>query len=556
MDVISPTMAITLLSGLALFLYGMTTMSNGLEAAASSKLKRIIELFTANPIIAILVGAFVTAIFQSSSATTVMVVGFVNAGIMSLTQALGIIMGANIGTTITAQMVSFHLDAVAPYAIVIGVAGMFFNENNILRKYAQIFLGFGILFMGMNQMSTTMKVLRDIPQVRDVITSLSHASAWNTFLLLLIGLTFTGIIQSSSATTALLVSMVGEGAISVDVAFPIIMGANIGTTVTALLSCIGTNRSAIKAAMIHFLFNFIGVFIFVSLFMIFREHAIQLIHNLGVNPTRQIANTHTIFNVANTIILFPFSKLLIKIVNSILPEDDNRQDTEQHLDARMLETPSLALQAVKNEIARMGEKSVEAYKNAIDAFLYSDSSKVDYGMEIEEVINSMEKYIADFLIKLSNSPLSPIEHKFVDNMFAVINDLERIGDHSKNIVQIAELKIKNNLVFSDNAMKDFINMHEKVLISAENSIQAYLHDDVSNSKKVLEAEKVVNELEKEYRKSHIKRLNDGTCHIESGVLFLDLLSGLERISDYSKNLAYYVLDENSASIKKADVNHK
>lgn len=541
MEAISPTMIITLLSGLALFLYGMTTMSNGLEAAASSKLKRIVELFTANPLIAIVVGAFVTAIFQSSSATTVMVVGFVNAGIMNLSQTIGLIMGANIGTTVTAQMVSFKLDAIAPYAIVIGVAGMFFNENNIIKKYAQIFLGFGILFMGMSQMGDTMKILRDVPQVKEMISSLSVPTIPNTLILLLIGMVFTAIIQSSSATTALLVSMVGEGAIGVETAFPIIMGANIGTTITALLSCIGTTRSAVKAAIIHFLFNFIGVFIFITLFILFRGQSQEIMYQLGANPTRQIANTHTIFNIANTVILFPFSALLLKIVNTILP-DAKEEVIEQHLDERMLEAPSLAIQAVKNEIARMGEKAVEAYKNSVSAFLYNDSSKVEYGMKIEEIINSMEKYIADFLIKLSNSHLSPAEHKFVDNMFAVINDLERIGDHSKNIVQIAEIKIKNALFFSESAIEDFLNMHEEVLTAAENSILAYLNDDMHNVKMVLDAEVKVNAFEKEFRNKHIRRLNEGTCQIESGVLFLDLLSGMERISDYSHNLAQYVQD--------------
>lgn len=531
---------VTLISGLALFLYGMTTMSDGLESVAGNRLKRIVQLFTKTPVVGVFVGAFVTAIVQSSSATTVMVVGFVNAGIMNLTQAIGLIMGANIGTTITAQMVSFKLTELAPYAIALGVFLLFFSKNSKTKKYAQVLLGFGLLFMGMEIMSSAMKPLRSLPAAQELFITLSSPGIVNSLLGMFIGFAFTAVVQSSSATTALLVTMASDGIIGIDGAFPMILGANIGTCVTAMLSSIGANKTAKKAALMHLIFNVVGSVLFMILFIVFRPFAVDFMHSIGGDAKRQIANVHTIFNVTNTLLMLPFAGALVALVNKILPSTDEDSEHDVRLDDRMIETPIFAMQAVSNEINRMGNFSLASYRHSLDGFMNLQLKSVQETFRIERSINDMEKNIADFLIKLSNSSLSDEERATVDNMFNIINDIERIGDHADNIAELAMHRIENKLSLSDGALEALQYMSERVEKSIVQSLEALSGNDRLVAQSVIEREGEIDLLEKNMRKAHIKRLNEQRCSAASGVIYLDVISNLERIGDHASNIALYV----------------
>ncbi len=532
---------IHLFSGLALFLYGMNMMSAGLESAAGSKMKRIVELFTKNRVIGVFVGFVVTFIVQSSSATTVMVVGFVNAGIMNLTQAIGLIMGANIGTTVTAQMVAFKLTEVAPYAIVIGVVGLFFIKADRLKEYFRIILGFGILFLGMHQMSQSMEPIREIQQFKDLVVTLSSPGVANVLLGTLVGFAFTAVVQSSSATTALLVSMATNGTIMIEAAFPMLLGANIGTTVTAMLSSIGTNKTAKKAAVMHLLFNVVGSGVFLLLFIVFRDGVVDIMKSLGATAERRIANTHTVFNVLNTIMLLPFAGVLVKMANKLVPDS---KDDSQHamLDERMIETPAVALQVVKTEIDRMGKITLDSYDKCLRGFIKKDSNVCSEVFKTEKLINEMERSIGEFLFKLSNSDLDMRERAFIDNMINVVNDIERIGDHADNIAELALEQINDKITISPMAIEQLEEMGKRVKKSVKQSLKALETEDRSIANMVIAREGEIDYMEKQLRKEHIKRLNDKLCLPASGVTFLDVISNLERIGDHASNIALYVSD--------------
>lgn len=534
-------LAISLASGLALFLYGMKLMSEGLESVAGSKMKRIVELFTSNPIVGVFVGAFVTAIIQSSSATTVMVIGFVNAGIMNLTQAVSIIMGANIGTTITGQMVSFRLDALAPVAIVVGVFLLMAFASNRKQKYGYVILGFGLLFMGMGIMGDSMAPLKELQMFRDLIIALSSPGIGNILLGVLIGTAITAVIQSSSAVTAIIVAMASEGTITIDAAFPLILGANIGTTVTAMLSSVGANKMAIKAGLIHTLFNVVGSLIFVVLFILFREQSLTLMYAMGANAARQIANVHTVFNLVNTVLLFPFRNQLVCLVNKLIPGEESRGFSIR-LDERMIETPAFAIQMVKTEIERMGEITMDSYDAAIKGYIEQSEKAAREVFEYEKQINEFESTIAGFLVKLSNAPITSDQRSFLDNMINVINDIERVGDHADNIAELAIHNIENDIYTSPMAYEQIKEMGDNVRKSIYQAFKALAEDDHALAEKVIEREGRIDNFEKVLRKEHIKRLSDGLCRPVAGVVFLDILSNLERIGDHASNIALYVLD--------------
>ncbi|MDO4772050.1 MAG: Na/Pi cotransporter family protein [Bacillota bacterium] len=534
-------LTIQLLSGLALFLYGMNVMSDNLEKVAGNKMKKIVEMFTSNPLRAIFVGALVTAIIQSSSATTVMTIGFVNAGIMNLYQAVGIIMGANIGTTITGQMISFKLSALAPYAIIIGGFGLLIMNKKAQKAHFYIVLGFGLLFFGMDMMSESMSFLRNSPEVANLIKELSSPGVGNTLLGLLIGTAITAVIQSSSAVTAIIVAMAGSGAITIEASFPIVLGANIGTTITAILSSIGANKTAKKAALMHLLFNVIGSLIFIILFIIFRDKSIGLMSALGDDAKRQIANTHTIFNLLNTIMLFPFIKYIIMLVNKMIPGED-KESAVLRLDDRMIETPSFAIQMTKTEIDRMGTITLESYENSVISYVKHDMEAIKNVFSLEKKINQMQRGLSDFMIKLSTSSLTPAQKSYIDNMFNIINDIERIGDHAKNIAEMAEHVTNEKIFTSDMAVEQVQEMAEIVKKSISQSLKALENEDKYLAKKVIKREYKVDEFERSMRKQHIQRLQEGLCQPEAGIIFLDIISNLERIADHATKISLYVND--------------
>lgn len=528
--------ALPVLGGLGLFLYGMNLMGMGLQKAAGEKLKTLIEILTNNRIMGVIVGALVTMVIQSSSATTVMVIGFVNAGLMNLTQAVGVIMGANLGTTITAQLIAFNLTDFAPLAVAVGVGIWIATSKKRSKNLAEILIGFGILFIGMNMMSSGLKPLASSPVFKKIMISLT-----DPFLGILVGLGLTTIVQSSSASIGLLQALASQGLVGLNVAFPILFGDNIGTTTTALISSIGTNKTAKRAAVIHFLFNLIGTIIFMT---ILRVPVEAIVLKLSPNDVqRQIANAHTLFNLINVIIQLPFAGLLVKAANKLVPgEDEEIEVGVKYLDPRIIETPSIALGQVMKEVLRMGNIVEENLVLASMSFKNKDEKMTREVFSQEKVINRLEKDIVEYLVELSNAPLTDEQHSQVNVLMNVVNDIERVGDHADNIAELSQTVIDEKLYFSDRAMNEFDNISNKSQEVFQNALESLANTDFDKAREVLKLEEEIDALEKEYRANHIDRLNKLLCQPSSGVIFLDLLSNFERISDHSANISLYVLD--------------
>lgn len=525
------TVIIGLIGGLGLFLYGMKLMGDGLENAAGESLKKILEKLTSNKYLAVLVGIVVTSIIQSSSATTVMVVSFVNAGLLNLVQAVGVIMGANIGTTVTAQMVSLDIDAVAPLFIGVGAIALLISKKKRNRDLASIAVGFGILFMGMDLMGTSMDPIKEAVWFTDFIIVVSE----NSLLGLLAGLGLTAIVQSSSATTGILVALAMTGAIDMRLAFPVILGCNIGTCVTALLSSISANRTGKKAALIHLLFNTIGAIIFFP----FIEPFIRLIESLSPDSVqRQVANAHTIFNITVTIILLPLSGVLIKIVEKILPGNDEvEKEGAIYLDKRLLETPIIARGQVLKETLRMAEKAKINVELAMDAFVNNDLVKIEEVYINEKIINMLEKDITDYLVELSQLDLPEQDFKIFSSTYHIINDIERIGDHAENIADLAVEKVNNKVSLGSEAKDELLQIFNKTIESIQLSIRHYENNDENEKDKVQEIENEIDEMQIRFRENNIKRLKEKNCSASSSIIFFDLISNLERIGDHANNIA-------------------
>jgi phosphate:Na+ symporter len=530
-------LALPVLGGLGLFLYGMNTMGAGLEKAAGNKLKKMIEALTKNRFTGILVGTLVTMIVQSSSATTVMVIGFVNAGLMTLPQAAGVIMGANIGTTITAQLIAFKLTDYAPIAVAVGVAMWIGAKNKKAKTYSEILIGFGILFIGMDMMGDGLKPLANLPAFTNIMSSLN-----NPILGMLVGLGLTTIVQSSSASIGLLQALAGEGLVSMHMAFPILFGENIGTTTTAMISSIGANKTAKRAAIIHFLFNVIGTLIFMTVLRYPIEWLVVRISPGDVQ--RQIANAHTSFNIINVIIQYPFAMLLVRAAERLVPGVDDADMTEsKYLDKRIIETPSIALGQAIREAIRMGNMVLENLTACKVVILEDKIEGVDEIFAREKTINKIQREITDYLVQLSNAPLSDEQHTDVNALLYVIGDIERVGDHIENITELAQYKSENNLYFTPLAIEELSEMFSVCDDVFRTSIEAYRITDEAMARRVLVLEDEVDMLEKKNRSNHIDRLNKMLCSTGSGIVFLDAISNLERVSDHASNIAMYVLDK-------------
>lgn len=529
--------AIPVLGGLGLFLYGMNLMGTGLQKAAGEKLKRLIEILTNNRLMGVIVGALVTVVIQSSSATTVMVIGFVNAGLMTLSQAVGVIMGANIGTTITAQLIAFDLVGLAPLAVTIGVAVWIASSRKKYKNTAEILIGFGILFIGMDMMSTGLKPLVGNPVFSKIIIGLK-----DPFLGVLVGLGLTTILQSSSASIGLLQALASQRLIDIEIAFPILFGDNIGTTTTALISSVGTNKTAKRAAVIHFLFNLIGTIIFMT---ILRWPIEAVVTRISPNDIRrQIANAHTLFNIVNVAIQLPFAGLLVKAANKLVPGEEGEFETGiKYLDPRIIETPSIALGQATKEVLRMGNIVENNLILASKAFKNKNEKLTSEVFAQEKVVNRLEKDIIEYLVELSNAPLTDEQHIQVNVLFNIVNDIERIGDHADNIAELTQSAIEERLEFSDEAIEEFDNIFTKSQEVLNKALGSFEKVDFNKAKEALKLEEEVNYLEEKYRANHIDRLNKFLCQPSAGVVFLDLLSNLERVSDHSSNMALYVLDQ-------------
>lgn len=526
--------AISLIGGLGMFLYGMNVMGDGLQKAAGEKLKKIIEMLTTNKIMGVLVGTLVTAIIQSSSATTVMTIGFVNAGIMSLQQAVGVIMGANVGTTVTAQLVSFNIEKYAPMAIGIGMAFWFFTKKKNVKNISEILIGFGILFVGMNFMKAAAAPVSEMPQVHDAMLYLSK----NPVLGILAGFVITGTIQSSSASIGILIVLASQGLLPITAALPVLYGDNIGTCVTSLLSTVGASRNARRAAIMHLCFNVIGTLLFI---IVLSKPIVALVTSIDpTNVPRQIANAHTLFNVVNVIVLLPFSSYLVKLATKLVPytEDEDLESihTTKFLDERILETPSIALSNTVDEVIRMASRSTRALDSAYDAVKTFSHEKREKTFEYEKMINTLQLDITNFLFALSNRNLSDLERIKADVLFHIVNDIERVGDHADNIAEISQFMEDKKVKFTDDATKELDNLFELASKNFYDSITALKTSDFELAATITDREREINILEQNARNSHMARLHSGACSVEAGIYFLDIISNLERISDHSINI--------------------
>lgn len=530
------SIAISLIGGLGLFLFGMSYMGDGLQKAAGNKMKGILAALTRNRLMGVLVGALVTGVIQSSSATTVMVVGFVNAGLMNLGQAVGIIMGANIGTTVTAFLVSLNITQFATLMVGVGVFMYLASKKKKIKSIAEVIIGFGILFIGMKFMSDSMKPLQSNPNFTGLITKFN-----NPFLGILVGFVMTAILQSSSATTGLLIAVATTGVITFEQAFPIVFGQNIGTCVTALLASIGANKTAKRAAVIHLLFNISGTLIF----MIFlRRPAEWIIYNTVPNYVPQeIAAGHILFNVVNVIILFPFANLLVK-ASEILVKDDGSetQHVTKYIDDRLLVTPSIALTQAAKEVLHLGNLVLEEFEAAISAFFTNDERTALKVFEIEQKVNEINKKTIEYLVKLDKVSLTNYEKDKLVVLLNIINDIERVGDHADNIGELVLYKIENKVSFSDKAndeMREMFDATKKMYLS---TLDVIVTMDCDECNRIIANDDIIDEMYKNLRRNHIERLNNFVCEPNAGIVFLDIISNLERMGDHSTNIAEAVLD--------------
>ncbi len=538
MDTIS--MFIGLFGGLGLFLYGMKMMGDGLENVLGEKLKNIFEKITTNPVKGVATGAVITAVIQSSSATTVMIVGFANAGLMNLYQAAAVIMGANIGTTITPQLIAFNLDAIIPVFLGLGSLTILISKGKKGREIGNIILGFGIIFLGMELMRDTMSPLANSQTFATLIMNLKG----DVIIGILVGATMTAVIQSSSASTGILIALASTGVLPLEVAVPILFGNNIGTCITALLASIGTSKAAKKAALIHLFFNIFGTLIFIPLI----NPLIQLVQAISPGGTieikRQIANAHTIFNITNTIIMVPFIKCLVLLVNKIIPgEDEALARGVKYIDERLLETPVIAVGQTTKEVVRMANLAKENVQLAMECFMSNNESNIKTVYENEKLINLLEDEITLYLVKLSTTQLSEQQTNIVTSMFHVVNDIERIGDHAENLADLTSEKIQKNLDFSKDAREELDGMYKYIVNALEISIESFENNDIKKAKSIMGIENRIDSLEKELRASHIRRLNNGVCGATVGAVFLDIISNFERIGDHATNIAEVVINK-------------
>ena len=529
---------IGIMGGLGLFLFGMNLMGEALEKAAGSKLKKIIELLTSNIFMGVLVVTLVTAVIQSSSATTVMVVGFVNAGIMTLPQAVGVIMGANIGTTVTAQLVSIDMNGLAPVALGIGIILYLFGGKPKTKHIAEVLIGFGILFTGMDFMKEAVQPLSEYQGFTNALLTFGKYP----ILGLLLGFGITAIIQSSSASMGMLVVLASQGLIPLNSALPILYGQNIGTCVTSLLSSIGASISAKRAALIHLIFNILGTVIFLLFLNKIVVAGVTYID--PNNVARQIANVHTIFNIASTLILLPFNKMIIKLATRLIPDshlEDDDVKVVKFIDDRMIETPSIALLNVEKETLRMGEKSKQSLDCAMRGIMEKSQKDLSNTLKKEKTINELQKTILSYLLKLSKAPLNEESREVIDSLFNTVNDIERIGDHAENLAELGENSIANDVVFSDHAKNELNDMYNKVLSTYTYALESMRTSDVDLACKVIKMEEQVDIMEKSCRVNHMRRLNNNMCSIDNGIIYLEIITNLERVSDHAVNIAQQVI---------------
>lgn len=530
------SLLLELAGGLGLFLFGMNFMSQGLQKAAGAKLRSILTAISKNKYVAVLFGALFTAIIQSSGATTVMVVTFVNAGLMELTQAVGVIFGANIGTTITAQLVSFNLTAVAPVILFVGVVMFLFLKKPIFKKVGEVIIGFGALFMGISAMSGAMSQLNNYPFVINTLAKLT-----NPVLAILTGLVITVIVQSSSVTVSILLLMAGQGLVGLSVCFYFILGCNIGSCTPAVMAAMDAKKEAKRAALIHVLFNVFGMIIISVMLIFFMKPFTGFIQAIsGGDIRRSVANTDTFYKVFQTVIFLPLSTQFISLVTRLIPGKDAKHEgfVLQYITRNTLFSPTAAIVAAMQEISRMGRKAEHNLKLAREAFLDGDQDKIDQVYETEKYIDYLSHEITDYLVDVNQRQLPVSDSLKIGGLFHVVNDIERIGDHAENIADAAVRMKEQNIDFSKKATKEISEMFEKderVILCA---LEMFENEDHSHMHEILRLEEEIDQMEIELQNSHIRRMGKGKCSPQAGLIFTDLVTGLERVADHATNIAF------------------
>lgn len=529
----------TLLSGLGLLLYGIKILGEGLELAAGAKLKVLLEKMTSNRFAAVLVGFVITTLIQSSSTTTVMVVGFVNTGIMNLTQAIGVIMGANIGTTTTSILVSLDIGKYAPIAIGIGVFLSMLTKKTTKKHIGLAITGFGMLFLGMTLMKDAMEPLASSPVFSEWLMN-----ANNPFVAILIGTVITAVIQSSAASIGILQALASQGLIPLHFAAYVIYGQNIGTCITALISSIGTKKNSKRTAVMHVLFNVFGTVIFIILTKLLPFT--DWIESLTDNTMMQLSLVHIIFNVVSTLIMFPFAdKVLVKLACLIVPDkkDSSEDDFKlKFVDNLMINTPPFAVAQVSKEVHRMAGLARQNFSIAAEDLLNKSCDHFDEVQHTEEVINFLNHNITPILVKINSLDLSYSDAKYIGRVFHVINDIERIGDHAQNLEEAAKSRVDEGIEISAEGERELREMYETTLKLIDGSIEAFTSQILDNEKaeQLSEYEASVDDMQTEFEQSHIERLNAHKCNTRAGMLFINTITDFERVADHATNIAWSV----------------
>ncbi len=539
---------ISLLGGLGLFLFGMKLMSDGLEQVAGARMRSILEFFTQNRFVGMMVGLIFTGIIQSSNATTVMVVSFVNSGLMQLYQATGVILGANIGTTVTGQLIAFNLAEIAPLFVIIGaVMHMFFKNPNV-KKIGVVLLGFGILFMGLSTMGEKMTSLQDSPRAVNLLQSIS-----SPVVAILLGFVVTAVLQSSSASVGIIMLMAAQGLLAFKICFFLILGCNMGCCISAVLVSLNGNKDAKRAAGIHVLFNVIGsAIVFIILMAALDPVAELFLKTSGYDLSRAVANANTFIKVFQVILLFPFMDWIVKLTYVFIPGEDSVPEEAyklKYIGSRKSLSPATAVIDAIHEMKHMGEIAKENLQRSMEVLCNPDREKIEKVYEQEEYIDYLNQEIMDYLTQANSLELPMSDGKILGGLLHVVNDIERIGDHAENFADSAKRRLEKEIPFTEKALKQMQEMTEMVLRQLDYAFEMFSNQTLDHMREILRLENAVDEKEKRLRKAHIKRLTKGKCTPEAGVLYSEVISGLERVGDHATNIAFALRPENQEGIE-------
>jgi len=536
---------LSLLGGLGLFLYGMRVMSDSIEAYAGARLRSILERLTTNRFMGIFVGLFFTAVIQSSSACTVMVVSFVNSGLMNLYQAAGVIFGSNIGTTVTALLVSFKLEKVAPLILFAGVAIVMFCKKSSIKKFAEIIIGFGILFMGLSAMSAAMGFMRESPDVMNVFSSIK-----NPLFAVILGLVITAVVQSSSVVVSIMVLLANQGLIGLDMCMYITLGSNIGACTSALLASFNGKKDAKRAALIHLLFNIIGTLFMYVTFAFDVDGFVRVMSKIAGNDAgRIVAVSHLSIKVIQVILMTPFIGPIVKLTTRIIPGEDEKVGYRenfklQYIGDNVVLNPATAVVEVINEVDRMASLAGENLNRAMNALITLDQDDIDEVYKVEENINFLNHSITNYLVKINQTTLPIEDLKSIGGLFHVVNDIERIGDHAENVADAARTRIETGVTISKEAQAELGCMLDMVNEIFRLSTQMFKTGLDTNLDRIVDLEAKIDDKERELQQNHVDRLTRNECTPEAGMIFSDIVSGLERVADHSTNIAFSVLHDN------------